>query len=224
MITKYYNMTGDSGGDQSNGESRHPESYCHKCGSDNPVWSAENDLFNEVNGSPYGIMCPVCFFKMCQEKGVDVYFRATRKLPQVDAEPSPQEAVELLKEISKTPCTCGASVKAINILNKINIKKMNILKLKKKPITIEGIQYNGSNEDDIIEWTKGSEREAFKKAHLGSSDDGMGGKQTYYTLHIKTLEGIMDVSYMDFVLKGIKGEFYPCKPDIVAESFERVYD
>lgn len=52
--------------------SEHPEATCKMCGTSNPFWTAENNLFNRVNGSPYGIMCPNCFIKMANEKQVDV--------------------------------------------------------------------------------------------------------------------------------------------------------
>src|SRR5262245_16285823 len=41
----------------------HPENNCHKCGAANPIWSADNELWNEVVGSPNGILCPSCFEK-----------------------------------------------------------------------------------------------------------------------------------------------------------------
>ncbi len=41
-------------------------------------------------------------------------------------------------------------------------------------------------------------------------------------LKIATLEGEMNVSVGDWVIKGIKGEFYPCKPDIFEKTYERV--
>lgn len=42
------------------------------------------------------------------------------------------------------------------------------------------------------------------------------------TLMIRTLEGDMRVSYGDWVIKGVNGEFYPCKPDIFAKTYEEV--
>ena len=39
-------------------------------------------------------------------------------------------------------------------------------------------------------------------------------------LYIKTLEGDMKVSRGDFIIKGVNGEFYPCKPDIFAKTYE----
>lgn len=43
-----------------------------------------------------------------------------------------------------------------------------------------------------------------------------------YNLQIKTLEGVMTVNTNDFVIKGPFGEFYPCKPDIFAATYEEV--
>lgn len=40
--------------------------------------------------------------------------------------------------------------------------------------------------------------------------------------HIHTLEGVMTVSEGDWIIKGIKGEFYPCKPDIFEATYEKV--
>lgn len=39
----------------------HSEDTCDECGGANPVWFADNDLWNAVVGSPYGILCPSCF-------------------------------------------------------------------------------------------------------------------------------------------------------------------
>jgi hypothetical protein len=41
-------------------------------------------------------------------------------------------------------------------------------------------------------------------------------------LHIETLEGTMTASPGDFIIRGVQGEFYPCKPDIFAETYEPV--
>ena len=39
---------------------------------------------------------------------------------------------------------------------------------------------------------------------------------------INTLEGVMHADYGDFIIQGVKGEIYPCKPDIFAETYERI--
>ncbi len=43
-------------------------------------------------------------------------------------------------------------------------------------------------------------------------------------LVIKTLEGDMKASIGDFIIKGVQGEFYPCKPDIFEKTYEEVWD
>lgn len=41
---------------------------------------------------------------------------------------------------------------------------------------------------------------------------------------IDTLEGTMIVDYGDYIIKGVKGEFYPCKPDIFEQTYEEVIE
>ena len=43
-----------------------------------------------------------------------------------------------------------------------------------------------------------------------------------YKLAINTLEGKMQVAKYDYIIKGVKGEFYPCKPDIFEQTYETV--
>lgn len=78
------------------------------------------------------------------------------------------------------------------------------MKYRKKPVEIEAIQYTGTGEsfEEIDEFVNG---------YLYVEDDKP---------FIKTLEGNMFISVNDYVIKGIQGEFYPCKPDI----FEKTYD
>ena len=54
---------------------------------------------------------------------------------------------------------------------------------------------------------------------------GSGGHAEYTAdgkLVIHTLEGLMEVTANDFIVRGVKGEFYPCKPDIFAATYEAV--
>ena len=51
----------------------HPEDKCQECGSRNPCWSAPNELWNIVVGSPDGILCPRCFQDKADEKGITVH-------------------------------------------------------------------------------------------------------------------------------------------------------
>lgn len=55
------------------GKKEHPESKCQSCGGFNPVWSANNELWNKVNGSPDGIICPTCFIKKANDMGFNMF-------------------------------------------------------------------------------------------------------------------------------------------------------
>lgn len=79
-------------------------------------------------------------------------------------------------------------------------------KYKKKPIIIEAIQFTGENHEEVGRF-----------AGLAVSRQGRNGK-----LVVKTLEGTMIVSPGDFVIRGIKGEYYPCKPDVFEATYEPV--
>ncbi len=83
------------------------------------------------------------------------------------------------------------------------------MKYKKKPVVIEAIQWNGTNMAEIAKFTKNSGR------YIEFEDD---------ICRIETLEGIMIASKNDFIIKGVQGEFYPCKPDIFKETYEPVKD
>ncbi len=79
-----------------------------------------------------------------------------------------------------------------------------IKKYRKKPVVIEAIQWNGSNYKDIKDFCK----EAVIDQNL--------------TLVIETLEGDHYAKEGDYIIKGVKGEFYPCKPDIFEKTYEEI--
>ena len=89
----------------------------------------------------------------------------------------------------------------------------NNMKYRKKPVVIEALQWDGSME--------GMERirnhwPEMSTAELRSNP----GNRTVSWWAIGTLEGRHVVSVGDFIIKGIKGEFYPCKPDIFELTYE----
>jgi len=90
------------------------------------------------------------------------------------------------------------------------------MKYRKKPIVIDTIQYNGLNHEKISNFV-GKEL----KLKLESETAYIAGvAPPIFSLTIKTLEGNHKAMPGDFIIKGIEGEFYPCKPDI----FEKTYD
>lgn len=85
---------------------------------------------------------------------------------------------------------------------------------RKKPVVIEAVKLkttpNGWNGDDVADWCGGSYAvEMNPPTHKGS-------------VIIPTLEGEMTAQDGDYIIKGVKGEFYPCKPDIFEATYEPV--
>jgi len=92
---------------------------------------------------------------------------------------------------------------------------------RKKPVVIEAFQYDGdlinSNGDFYIpEWAQN----AYKKGIMYF--DSLDSESAPTELFIKTLEGIHHARVGDFIIKGVHGELYPCKPDIFKKTYERV--
>ncbi|MCP3683986.1 MAG: hypothetical protein GY861_14995 [bacterium] len=81
-------------------------------------------------------------------------------------------------------------------------------KYRKKPVIIEAIQWTGENIEEIRGITSG------KSCEMHASSGGV------VNIIIPTLEGDMIASPGDFIIRGIKGEYYPCKPDIFAATYE----
>ncbi len=84
-------------------------------------------------------------------------------------------------------------------------------KYRKKPVVIEALQYGPYSAPtvELLMFLTQSGRE------VSTCDDG---------IQIHTLEGIMTASVGDYIIKGISGEFYPCKPDIFHKTYDAVED
>lgn len=85
-------------------------------------------------------------------------------------------------------------------------------KYRKKPVVIEAVEFNKNKWK--AEVSQGKLSESFPMVLLSV----IAG----FSPVIETLEGDMKVSNGDFIIKGIQGEFYPCKPDIFHESYEAI--
>lgn len=83
-------------------------------------------------------------------------------------------------------------------------------KYRKKPIEVEAMQFTGHNCYDILRFTN---RGDLLLAGLNEL------KQTDHPI-IETLEGNMEAKPGDWIIRGVKGEFYPCKPDIFNATYE----
>ncbi|MGN7969013.1 hypothetical protein [Microbacterium sp. 22296] len=76
---------------------------------------------------------------------------------------------------------------------------------RKKPVEIQAMHFETVLDGALIaEWAGGS------------------NEASPHEVQIKTLEGTMTASLGDYVIRGVQGEFYPCKPDIFAATYEEV--
>jgi hypothetical protein len=79
-------------------------------------------------------------------------------------------------------------------------------KYRKRPVVIDAIQWTGSNKEEVNDFIPGVDAGDY-----------------YYlkdTVNIHTLEGVMTARPNDYIIKGVNGEFYPCKPDIFGKTYE----
>lgn len=81
----------------------------------------------------------------------------------------------------------------------------------KKPLLIEAVQWSGSNWHEVY---------AFAGHAVYTSD----AKDGTVHLRVKTLDAEGDCAPGDWVIRGTKGEFYPCREDIFQETYEPVDD
>jgi hypothetical protein len=93
------------------------------------------------------------------------------------------------------------------------------MKYRKKPVVIEAVEWTGENHREMFNFLTGKTEE-----YIASSDDQfyIDHSQVKGGLILKTLEGEHIASIGDMVIKGISGEFYPCKPDIFELTYESV--
>jgi len=81
------------------------------------------------------------------------------------------------------------------------------MKFRKKPVVIEAMQWNGDNIGELVMW-------GLTGTYMLSND----------RLQVSTLEGEHIASKGDWIIKGVQGEFYPCKPDIFEQTYELIQE
>jgi hypothetical protein len=101
----------------------------------------------------------------------------------------------------------------------------------KKPVTIQAVQWNGDNIKELAKfmqteadgsWVQDLDLESLQYPYMN-----LEGEYWFYdtgNLIIRTLEGRMLASEGDFIIRGIKGEYYPCKPDIFHLTYDEVFE
>ena len=91
---------------------------------------------------------------------------------------------------------------------------------RKKPVVIEAEQWDGTAKgaSPIIDWALNSGGPSIRYHEHLMDGDLIAHPDPY--LLIDTLEGTMSASRSDYIIKGVNGEFYPCKPDIFHKTYE----
>lgn len=86
---------------------------------------------------------------------------------------------------------------------------MPVTKFRKKPVVIEALQWDGRGNYELAVFLGGNNWKHEPATNTSPEK-----------LVIQTLEGNITASLGDWIIKGIRGEFYPCKPDIFAQTYE----
>ncbi len=83
---------------------------------------------------------------------------------------------------------------------------------RKRPVVIDAVRYDGTNWQEIHEFTDGDVQQSPRTPilRMGSAD----------SIEIATLEGIMVAEPGDWIIRGVKAELYPVKPDIFEATYE----
>ena len=90
------------------------------------------------------------------------------------------------------------------------------MKVRKKPVVVEAIQWNGKNIKEVRDFVW----ESLIENNIQLKDEGECICEILCNIAIKTSEWNMLVGINDYIIKGVQGEFYLCKPDIFKETYE----
>jgi len=90
------------------------------------------------------------------------------------------------------------------------------MKFRKKPVIIDAVQLLATTIVDVCDFI--GEHKNFPECEIGGINPWTG------LFTIKTLEGNHEANVGDWIIKGVEGEFYPCKPAIFDKTYEKVED
>lgn len=84
------------------------------------------------------------------------------------------------------------------------------MKYRKKPVVVDAVLWTGENVEEVSAFTRGHDEVKYVAYFVPGC------------VYIHTPEGVMAAMTGDWIIKGIKGELYPCKPDIFAATYEEI--
>jgi hypothetical protein len=94
---------------------------------------------------------------------------------------------------------------------------------RKRPVVVEARQFTNRDHLGLAKWCGGSVYGSLGGSWVELTEGDVSGGWPY-ELRIPTLEGVMVASFGDWIIKGVQGEFYPCKPDIFEATYEKIED
>jgi hypothetical protein len=101
-------------------------------------------------------------------------------------------------------------------------------KFRKRPVVIEAVRWTGDNTMDVIDWVLATGERSARWHEAGfttlppADDQEKVCDPAPEHIAIDTLEGTMRAEVGDWIIRGVKGEHYPCKPDIFDATYEPV--
>lgn len=94
-----------------------------------------------------------------------------------------------------------------------------VARFRKKPVVISAVQFQGRRDaQEVLEFFGHDFPRTASGAGIVIGDDTSGEPRVL----IQTLEGVMRADPGDWIIRGVSGEYYPCKPDIFDATYERV--
>ena len=102
-------------------------------------------------------------------------------------------------------------------MSKASAKSTAPAKYRKKPVVIEAMRFTKGSTPGL-----GMEIAAWCGGRFNTDVKPSDHTDVSYTISIPTLEGVMTASEGDWIVRGVHGEFYPCKPDIFEATYEEV--
>lgn len=102
------------------------------------------------------------------------------------------------------------------------MSKNTAIKYRNKPVVIEAMLLDGTSAEvhAVYQWIEKNTQGSFDPLADEVPKSGVSIDPATGFLLIATLEGIMHAKPGDYIIRGVKGEFYPCKPDIFAATYE----
>ena len=96
-------------------------------------------------------------------------------------------------------------------------------RFQKKPVVIEARQYTGTASEmhDVYLWVEANTQGSFDFLDNKVPASGVSIHPATGFMHIATLEGVLQADPGDWIIRGVQGEFYPCKPDIFELTYEQ---